>query len=259
MFQFVNNNFRARMQLLENNNRLTTMATPLLLTANNEVSRLFVGSNVPINTSYTGPSTYASTPLTSTTTPGSTGIQFVPVGTTLLITPNINADRTVTLRILQELSQINTGGASILVPTSTGFSQETVNVVQSRSVSGTVVGKDGLTVAIGGLIEENLTDTRPEIPVLGKLPVIGFFFRSQTTQRERDELVILIRPYVFSTPAESASVSPQLIQDLSIHPKRCDPSGTMNAFLPHEVLRANPPINDFQKIFRFHSLEPETY
>ena len=53
MFQFVNNNFRARMQLLENNNRVTTMATPLLLTANNEVSRLFVGSEVPVNRSRT--------------------------------------------------------------------------------------------------------------------------------------------------------------------------------------------------------------
>ena len=118
----------------------------------------------------------------TTYTPGSTNIQFRPVGTTLLITPNINADRTVTLRILQEVSQVDTNGANMLIPTNTGFAPQAVDTVQSRSVSGTVVGKDGLTVAIGGLIEENLTDNRSEVPVLGKLPVIGFFFRSQTSQ-----------------------------------------------------------------------------
>ena len=84
---------------------------------------------------------------------------------------------------------------------------------------------DGLTVAIGGLIQENLTDSRAEVPILGKLPVIGFFFRQQTTSRSRTELVILIRPYVFSTPCESAATSCKLIQELSIHPTAINPAG----------------------------------
>jgi general secretion pathway protein D len=259
-FQFVNDNFRFRMQMLENNNRVTTLATPLLLSANNEVSRLFVGEEVPLNRSFNGPTpllnaNQVNTPFVS----GSTGIEFRPVGTTLLITPNINADRTVTLRILQEVSEVRPQGASVLVPTSTGFSQQAIDTVQSRTVSGTVVGMDGLTVAIGGLIRENVSDVRSEVPVLGKLPLVGLFFRSQDSQRSRNELVILIRPYVFSTPAESASTSQELLQDLSIHPKRCQPGGTMNTFLPHEVLRANPPCNPCQKVFRFHSLEPKRF
>jgi general secretion pathway protein D len=259
-FQFVNDNFRFRMQLLENNNRVTTLATPLLLTANNEVSRLFVGEEVPLNRTYTGP-----TPITNangssnTYAAGSTDIEFRPVGVTLLITPNINADRTVTLRVLQEVSEIAQNGANILIPTDTGFTEQSVDTVKSRTVSGTVVGMDGLTVAIGGLIREQVSDSRAEVPILGKLPVIGFFFRSQESLRSRNELIILIRPYVFSTPAESAASSEELVQDLSIHPKRCDPKGSMNTFAPHEALRANPPANECQKIFRFHSLEPKRY
>ena len=181
------------------------------------------------------------------------------MGTDLLITPNINADRTVTLRILQEVSNIIKGGADVYLPTNNGFTQSPIDIVNSQSVSGTVVGMDGLTVAIGGLIQENLTDSRAEVPILGKLPIIGFFFRQQNTARSRTELIILIRPYVFSTPCESAATNCKLIQELSIHPKAVNPNGGLNSFLPHEVLRANPPVTECQKIFRFHSLEPKTY
>jgi len=91
------------------------------------------------------------------------------------------------------------------------------------------------------------------------LPIIGFFFRQQNSVRSRTELVILIRPYVFSTPCESAATSCKLMQQLSIHPKAVDSEGTMNTFAPHEVIRANPPMNECQKVFRFHSLEPKEY
>jgi general secretion pathway protein D len=256
-FQYVDANFRFRMQLLENNNRVTTMATPLVLTANNEVSRLFVGEEVPLNRSFT---TYSTTSLESTNFTGSAAIEFRPVGTTLVITPTINADRTVNLRVLQEVSELNETGRQILVPSENGgYEQQTVDTVKARTVSGTVVGMDGCTIALGGLIRESVEDQRAEVPVLGKLPVIGFFFRSQSSVRSRDELVVLIRPYVFNTPAETAKTSADLMQELSIHPKIAEPTGTMGTFAPHEVIRANPPCSECQKVFRFHSLEPKRY
>jgi general secretion pathway protein D len=233
------------------------MATPLVLTANNEVSRLFVGEEVPLNRSFT---TYESTSLESTTFTGSADIEFRPVGTTLVITPTINADRTVNLRVLEEVSEVNKEGATILVPAENGgYDQQNVDTVKSRTVSGTVVAMDGCTIALGGLIRETVQDNRSEIPVLGKLPVIGILFRSQESVRSRDELVVLIRPYVFNTPSETAKTSAEVMQDLSIHPKIGDPNGTMGTFAPHEVIRANPPCNGCQKVFRFHSLEPKTF
>lgn len=121
-----------------------------------------------------------------------------------------------TLRVLQETSDISADPAQVLVPTNTGFVQQNVDVVESRTVSGTVVAKDGLTVAFGGLIKERARDTRAEVPVVGKLPVVSFFFRRQNSGRERTELVVMIRPYVFNTPAESACLSQQLIDVLSL-------------------------------------------
>ncbi|HZZ71262.1 MAG TPA: hypothetical protein VFE24_03360 [Pirellulales bacterium] len=260
IFQYVSANFRARMQLLENNNRVTDLTTPLLLTANNEVSRIFIGETVPITTGFTSNQIVAGG-VVNTTVSGTPIVELRDVGQSLLITPNINADRTVTLRIAQENSKINPGGGMIPVPTNgaTGFTNVPVDTVQRATVSGTVVAKDGLAVALGGLIDESLNDNRSEIPILGKIPVIGFFFRSQMTNRSRHELVIMIRPYVFNTPAESAALSHDLVQDLSLHPNAPDAIGTLNSFSPWEVMRADPPLCPAQNTFRFHSLVPKRF
>ena len=134
-----------------------------------------------------------------------------------------------------------------------------VDTVQTQVVTGTVVAKDGLTVALGGLITEGVGDSRAEVPVLGKLPVIGFFFRRQVTIRSRTELIVLIRPYVFNTPAESAALSGDLIPDNSLHPKAVNPVGSLNTFGSQEILRPDPPQNPLQTIFRSHSVDPLVY
>jgi general secretion pathway protein D len=264
IYQWVDNNFRVRMQMLQNKDRVTTLATPLLLVANNEVSRVFIGEERPIIQSISSNTTATQGVVSSTP---NTSFTFRPVGTTLLITPNINADRTVTLRLIQETSSIISGGASIPVVSGNGnVTNEPVDVVSAKSLTGTLIAKDGLSLALGGLIEENLTDNREEIPVLGELPYVGLFFRRQSTGRERDEVIIVIRPFVLSTPSEAEAVGRQLVDANSIHPKIPElnpapglPIGSMNSYLPNEVLRANPPRNQLQKIFHFHDVLPRTY
>ena len=232
-YQFVSNSFRARLQALEGKNRVTTLATPILMTANNEVSRLFVGEERPIVQNINSNAVVNQ----STVTNGSnTAIEFRPVGTTLLITPNINADHTVTLRILQENSTINKNGASIPVVTNNGLQQQAVDVVDSQSVSGTVVAQDGLTLAIGGLIQESVSDQRSQVPLLGNIPGVGIIFRNQSKNKTRSELVILIKPRIVATPCEGENVSKELLRQLSIHPSAPNPVGTLDVFGPAEVL-----------------------
>ena len=254
IFQFVNDNFRARLQALETKNRVTTIATPLLLTSNNEVSRLFIGEERPIIRNIS--SNVTSNNNTTTTAPNTT-VEFRPVGTTLLITPSINSDGTVTMRLLQENSTINKGGATIPVVSGSGLVQnQVVDVVATRTVSGTIVAKHGLCVAVGGLIEENVADTRSQVPVLGKIPVMGILFRKQNTERGRHEMVILVRPFILSTPAEADEIRKKLNSELSIHPKAQDPVGTLDTFTPPEVPRPNPPKELKDSIFRLHSVKP---
>jgi general secretion pathway protein D len=257
VFQYVSNSFRLRMQMLSEKNRVTQLATPMLLTTNNEVSRLFIGEERPIVRNI---SSQAVVNNNTTTIVPNTTIEFRPVGTTLLVTPNINADRTVTLRILQENSHIEPGAATIPVVASNGtVTNQPVDVVAARTLSGTVVAKDGLTLAVGGLIEENVSDNRASVPVLGDLPLAGILFRRQTTSRSRQELIILIRPYVLNTPTESEAAGRKLVGNLSVHPLSPDASGSLNTYGPKEIPTANPPKNRSDTIFRFHSVNPDGF
>lgn len=261
-FQVIDDDFRFRMQLLESKNRVTALATPLILTANNEVSRIFVGDTLPFTVGFTpgqivggvvagAGGAVAPTPIT----------ELRDVGQSLLITPNINADRTVTLRIVEENSERIVGGASIPVPSTDGTTVTAVNVdtVRRRSVTGTVVAEDGMAVALGGLIEEEVTDTRDQIPVLGDIPKIGFLFRRQATGRQRSELILMIRPYIFNTPAEGAMRSQCLVGEHSLHPNGPDPQGTMNTYLPCEVIRPDPECANRACLLRLHNVVPAIY
>ena len=225
-FFAVSDDIAIRMQLLEKNGRIKTLATPTLLTANNEVSRLFIGEERPMIRNVTGQIVVNDNSIVTSPT---TEIEFRPVGNMLLITPSINADRTVTLRLLQENSKIIPNGATIPVFGASGAGSSNnngalatypVDVISSRSISGTFIAKDQLTVAAGGLIEEEERIIESKVPVLGSIPLIGFFFRSKEVVKTRSELVVLIKPHVISTPQEGETISRRVIEGLSAHPAR---------------------------------------
>ena len=255
VFQVVSNNFQARLQLLQSKGRVTSLATPILLTANGEVSRIFSGEQIPIVIGFTEPQVIVGDG--ATTTLSATPVtELRDVGTDLLITANINADRTVTLRLLQETSSVNVDGASILVPAGTGFTTETVDTVVSQSASGTIVARDGLLLAFGGLIEETETDQREQLPVLGDLPLVGFLFRRDASVISRSELIVLVRPYVLSTPVEGDAISRNLLESLSIHPYRPGEGGKTGDGDDWGVFREKqPPFNrSIFDLFRFHTV-----
>ena len=255
IFQIISDDVRARLQVLQSKGRLTSLASPILLTANGEVSRIFSGEQIPVVTGFTEPQVIVGDG--ATTTLSATPVtELRDVGTDLLITANINADRTVTLRLLQETSQVNPDGATILVPTGLNFTSQTIDTVQSQSASGTIVARDGLLLAFGGLIEETETDQREQVPVLGDLPLVGFFFSRETSVISRAELVVLVRPFVLSTPAETDQISRNLLESLSIHPYRPGDGGKTGDGDDWGVFHEQqPPFNrSIFDQFRFHTV-----
>lgn len=249
IFQYVDSHFAARVQALQQKNRLKVLATPLLLTANNEVSRLFVGREVPLNRTFTGGQTLVNQS-TTTTSPGSTVIEFRPVGTLLLMTPNINADRTVTLRIVQESSDVNSN-ATVLVPSGSGFASQTLDIVSTESLSGTIVAKSELAVAFGGLVEKSRRRETDQVPILGDIPVLGFLFRREVERDTRREIVVVVRPYVLQTPAEAEFYGHRLLDDLE-----ADPESHPARVLPGAPSRpAGPGGTSGSVPFRIHGLD----
>jgi general secretion pathway protein D len=251
--QIVGGNFSARLQVMQDENRVTTLGAPLLLTANNEVSRLFIGREIPIVTGFTEPQTRTGITTDLVTQPTPTTVN-TPIGNTLLITPTINSDRTVMLRVLQQQSEVEEDGAVIPFINAQGDPGEfDIDVVRTQSVSGTVVGRDGTAVAFGGLIEERLVNVETFVPILGQIPILDFFFSRQNEETLRREVVVIIRPYVLHTPAESEGISRRLLEELSIHPLAPDGEGTLQLYDPQEVLT---PQNFKPGIFDWHDTEP---
>ncbi len=218
VYQYLNDHVRVRIQALEREGRMSVLATPLLLCANQEVSRIFIGEERPLVRSFE---------LQTTTTNGVVTNQVVPtvdlrdIGNTLRIVPRINADRTVALTIVQDVSTVNAGGAQLPVPgggVSGGVQLVDVDTVNTANIQGTVVAKDGLTLAVGGLIRKELRDRQTGIPFLMDLPLIGWMFGSTERAEVQTELVLLITPHVLTTPAEAAQRSRQKMESLSLHP-----------------------------------------
>ncbi len=254
-FQLVDESFRARMQLLESKNCVTALATPLILTANNEVSRIFVGDTLPFTVGFTPSQVLSSVGAVNGAVAATPITELRDVGQSLLITPNINADRTVTLRVVEENSERVVGGSSIPVPATSGSGVTNISVdtVRRRTISGTVVAQDGMAVALGGMIEEHASDARDQVPVLGNIPGLGFFFRRQAIKQVRSELVVLIRPYVFNTPSESAATSETLLGELTRDSSCITAAGLMHHKLPCAVTRSEAECGQRAKLFQFHS------
>lgn len=217
-FQVVGDNLAARIQLLQKDGKVKTLATPTILTANNEVSRIFDGHEHPVVKGISGQTVINDN---QTVSSPATEFEYEDVGTMLLITPSINSDRTVTLRILQENSELTENGAEIPVYSSSSVNAVAsahVDTIHSRSLSGTFVAKDGMAVMAGGLISEKEKEVYTRTPVLGSIPLLGWLFRGTEKVKERSELIILIKPHVISTPIEGGRISRELLETLSAHP-----------------------------------------
>ncbi len=125
----------------------------------------------------------------------------------------------MTLRLVQEDSAIKPDKATIPVVLSGGDIEPIeIDVVSSRVISGTFVAKDQLAVAVGGLIEEQQSTVRAQVPILGRIPLLGMLFRRETRQTTRHETVILIRPQVINTPSEGEEISRNLLRNLGVDP-----------------------------------------
>jgi general secretion pathway protein D len=222
-FAVLNDDIEARIKLMQKDGRIKVLATPTLLTANNEVSRIFSGKEYPIVTGWTPGQTVVPENGMPITTAPTAQIERKDIGTMLLVTPNINADRTVTLHLLQENSELG-GKATIPVPKSLDGGAETLNMdidfIESRSLTGTFVAKDKMTILAGGLIRESEGQTYYRTPFLGSVPLIGWLFRGTEKAKTRSELVVLITPHVITTPYEGGKISEELLKALSAHPAR---------------------------------------
>jgi general secretion pathway protein D len=168
----------AFLNLQENSSRAHVLSEPSLIATDSIPASINVGAQIPVSTGQTTIPTGGNVAVTQTISAENTGV-------TMQVNARINPSGVVTLIINQQISAPVPGTAGNLTPS---FSQQ---VIQTQ-----ITLQDGDTIAVGGLISENVTTTSGGIPLLNKLPWLGVLFGSKTYSKDHSELIIFMTPHV---------------------------------------------------------------
>jgi len=159
--------------------QVNVISSPTLTVLNNRTATLQVGDQVPIVTQSAVGIVTAGAPIVNS-------VNYRDTGVILSITPRINESGRVLLGIEQEVS-------SVATTTTSNIDSPTI---KQRRVKTTVLVNDGEALALGGLIQDQVSDTRSQMPVLGDIPLIGNAFRQKSSSVAKTELIVLITPHV---------------------------------------------------------------
>ena len=185
----------AQLQLFASDSKTNILANPILVTSDNKAANISITDEIPIVQEAQTPSGGAAV-VTST-------VEFRSVGIKLDITPKINSDKFINLKISQEISSLGAEASN---------GQPSFN---TRLVNTEVVLKDNQVLVMGGLMRTDTTDTTSGVPVLKDLPYVGKLFGSESTRLKKTELMIFITPHVISNSDDSEFVTRQFKKRLS--------------------------------------------
>ena len=173
--------FAAVLRALRGDSTTNIIATPVIVTMDNQEAEIKVAQEVPFVTGQ-----YSSTGANTgnTLNPFQT-IQRQEVGTILKITPQINDGDAVMLKIQQESSSI--------AATSSGAVDLVTN---KRTINTHVLIEDGGTVVLGGLIQDSQTAGEQRVPYLGRIPLVGEAFRTRSAKKTKTNLMVFIQPRI---------------------------------------------------------------
>jgi general secretion pathway protein D len=187
-------NLAAFVQAYQSDSDVRILSTPQLLTLDNEEAEITVGSNVPYVTRQ-------DTGVVGSTTNYSS-YEYKDVGVILKVTPQINKEGFIRMKLDQSVTKIvsksatvDQAGTQVLAPTTL-----------KRTAKTTITIKDGETVVIGGMIEDNSDTGTYKVPLLGDIPLLGWLFKSRSRSSERNNLFVFITPRIIRNPADAAAI-----------------------------------------------------
>jgi len=173
---------QATMQFLNEDQDAEFLANPRVVTANNQKATIKIIRNQPV------PSLNFNEQTATAVFGGFTDKTF---GNTLVVTPSINKDNFITMLVQPEISNkvadatFTFGGATVASP-----------IIDTRTLESNVLIKSGDTLAIGGLLQDEVTKTRNKVPIIGDIPVIGYAFQSRQNARTKRNLLIFVTPTI---------------------------------------------------------------
>lgn len=214
----------------QQNSKVNVLSSPTLLGTDNEEAQIVVGQNVPFLASTSTNQTNLNNTFNQ--------IDRQDVGITLRLTPQINSNDYVTLRVFTDVSSVIPSADTTLGPTTTVRSSQT-----------TIVVKDSQMIAIGGLISDTNSDSTSGIPLLKDIPVLGDAFGRNSEDRSRTNLLTFITPHIihdqFDARDESIVKRDELRSEIkrqNVEPSREDILGRDSLHKVAEISRNELPI-----------------
>ncbi|HTY87053.1 MAG TPA: secretin N-terminal domain-containing protein [Candidatus Acidoferrum sp.] len=182
-FGNIGNTWDIALQAAASDNNATVIQRPRIQTSQAKAATFFVGNTVPYITGTYYGGGYA----------GGNSSQYsqLSVGVELDVTPFINPDGLVVMDINQEIDDVS------------GYTTIDGNKVPNtnkRSLSSEIAVRDRDTIILGGFIRSDKSKSRTGVPILQDIPILGALFSSRSDSKNREELIVLMRPTVLKTP-----------------------------------------------------------
>jgi general secretion pathway protein D len=197
--------FGVFLQLLQQNSDVNVLSNPSLLITNNQEGEISVGENLPFPSQLLGG--FGGLPGQQGALGGlggfpSVGVQRQDVALTMKITPSVNEHNMIRLDIDQVIQDVSNPNFNGLGP-----------ATSKRSAKTEVVARDQQTVVIGGLMTDRVSETVKKIPILGDIPVLGFFFRSTSKTMQKKNIIIALTPYVITDLSDLRRVAEKKMRE----------------------------------------------
>ena len=175
------------------------LSTPSIMTLDNQEAKIVVGNEVPFRTgSFTTQADGANNPFTT--------VQREDVGLQLTVTPHVHDGTSVRLEISQQITNV--------VDSPIGDAGFADVVTSKREIETTVLAEDRQIIVLGGLIQDNVSESNRKVPLLGDIPGLGFFFRSTSTTATKTNLLIFLRPTIIRSQEDANDATERKYRDI---------------------------------------------
>lgn len=185
MLGTVQDGWGAVVQAVSTNTNSNILSAPSITTLDNQEANFLVGQDVPTITGATAGS--------NNDNPFQT-VDRTEIGIRLRVTPQINEGDSVQLVIEQEVSSL-AGATSVDI------------TINKRELNTTVLARDGETIVLGGLIDEDVQESLSKVPILGDVPILGHLFKSTSVTTRKRNLMVFIRPTIIRDDARMDELS----------------------------------------------------
>jgi len=171
----------AIIRALKNTGEFRSLAKPNLVTREGQEATFLAGGEFPFPTIQGGGNNSNAVTIT-----------WKEYGVRLNFTPTITNSGNIRLKVAPEVSSLDFANGL----TFQGFN---IPSILARRVETDVELAPGQTLAIGGLLDNTMVEDVDKIPLLGDIPILGFFFRSKQNRQDRRELLVLVTPHILDS------------------------------------------------------------